>query len=104
MLLHLPAALDRFTFARCFDLKLLKRWQDFLSHFLVLNCFSGFYCHNLIEFAGGVFAWRGEILSEDDLSGDSLAVDFFKLALVLFSHALVDLLWSLGIGLAKFGQ
>ena len=71
---------------------------------MLLDGFTGLTCHELVELTGGVFAWGGEVLRQNYLRRDPLPVGLLELALILFSHALIDLLWSLSVCLAKFGQ
>ena len=104
MLLHFPPPLDCFPLRRRLYLQLLERWQDFLPSFLLLDGFTRLDGHNLVEFTGGIFARGGEILGQDNLGGDALSIGLFQLTLILLSHALIDLLWSLSVCLAEFGQ
>ena len=77
MLLHFPPPLDCFSLRRRLYLQLLERWQDFLPGFLLLDGFTRLNGHDLVEFTGGVLAGGGEILGQDNLSGDSLTISLF---------------------------
>ena len=63
MFLHLFVPLDKLALSRSFNSQLIDRLQNSFASVKLLDGFTSFCCHNLIELTSWIFTWRGEIFS-----------------------------------------
>ena len=93
VLLHLQASLLSPAVSVSLDLDLLRR-----HHFLTfeldvqLDCLASLLRHHVVQLTCVVLAGEGEVLSEDDLPEDVLAVVLFGAFLLLGGKLAVDAL------------